>query len=95
MHVPANSVSDYQEAEYWQNFYIVPTETSVEYCDLTDRGVRYFDGIIYNENELNLTVYNMNGQAITTGNGDIDIRNCPNGMYVVTDNKGGKTKIMR
>lgn len=32
---------------------------------------------------------------IRTGNGEIDIRNFPNGKYIVTDNKGGKTKIMR
>ena len=94
MHVPANNVGDYQAAAYWQNFNIVPMETSIEDYDLTDRGVCYYNGIVHNAQGLKLTVYNMSGQLVTVGDGDIDMRSYPRGMYIVTDGKGGRMKAM-
>ena len=94
LYVPANSVGLYQSRDYWKNFFIMPIqEDGLEYS-LADRNVDYLNGRIYNENGLEIRLYDAAGRLVTYSDGDIDMSNCPNGIYIVTDNKGGSLKIV-
>ncbi|MCQ2338317.1 MAG: leucine-rich repeat domain-containing protein [Paludibacteraceae bacterium] len=94
LYVPANSVGLYQSRDYWKNFFIMPIqEDGLEYS-LADRNVDYLNGRIYNENGLEIRLYDASGRLVTSGDGDIDMSNCPNGIYLVTDGKGGSLKIV-
>ena len=94
LYVPANSVGLYQSSDYWKNFFIMPIqEDGLEYS-LADRNVDYLNGRIYNENGLEIRLYDASGRLVTYSDGDIDMSNCPNGIYIVTDNKGGSLKIV-
>lgn len=94
LYVPANSVELYQSRDYWKNFFIMPMqEDGLEYS-LADRNVDYLNGRIYNENGLEIKLYDASGRLVTSGDGDIDMSNCPNGIYLVTDGKGGSLKIV-
>lgn len=58
---------------------------------LAVNGIYYRGGIIYNEQGIDLQVYNMNGQLIASGNGNIDMTGAQSGVYVVrTGNLGMK-----
>ena len=57
-------------------------------------GIYYRGGIIYNENNLDLQVYNLNGQLVATGNGNIDMNNTQPGVYIVRHGEFGM-KIMK
>lgn len=94
LYVPANSVGLYQSRDYWKNFFIMPIqEDGLEYS-LADRNVDYLNGRIYNENGLEIKLYDAAGRLVAYSDGDIDMSNCPNGIYIVTDNKGGSLKIV-
>lgn len=60
---------------------------------LASKNVNYFNGIIYNEDGLEIKLFDIMGRMISSGDGNIEMSNCPNGIYVVTDGKGGILKI--
>ncbi len=93
--VPANSVDTYSEKIYWENFFIYPLQdepTALEY-NLADKKVNYFNGKIYNEDGLDIKLFDLSGKMISSSSKDIEMSNCPNGIYVLTDGKGGYLKI--
>ena len=95
LYVPTNSVTLYQSTVYWKNFYILPMSeepTQLEY-NLADRNVVYCNNIVYNEDGLDIRLFDTSGRMIASGNGNIDMSDCPNGIYIVTDGKGGFLKI--
>ncbi len=93
LYVPASSVALYQAADYWKNFYIQSLpETELDYT-LADKGVIYCNQIVYNENGLDIMLFDASGRMISSGNGNIDMSSCPTGIYIVTDGKGGILKV--
>ncbi len=93
LYVPDNSVALYQAADYWKNFNIMPlSRTQLDYT-LEEKNVFYCNQIVYNENGLDITLFDASGRMITSGNGNIDMSNCPTGIYIVADGKGGSLKI--
>lgn len=60
---------------------------------LASKNVNYFNGIIYNEDGLEIKLFDVMGRMISSGDGNIEMSNCPNGIYVVIDGKGGILKI--
>lgn len=55
---------------------------------ITLDGIFYSQGIIHNNNNIALWVYNVNGQLVATGNTDIDMTSMPQGVYVVRTAQG-------
>ncbi|MCQ2332706.1 MAG: leucine-rich repeat domain-containing protein [Paludibacteraceae bacterium] len=95
LYVPASSDSLYRSALYWRNFNIqpIPEEPAALDYNLADRNVIYVNGRVYNEDGLNIKLFDVSGRLISSGNGDIEMSSCPNGIYIVTDGKGGFLKI--
>lgn len=95
LYVPENSVGLYKSTEYWKNFNVKPLSEKPAHLDysLADRDVIYCNHIVYNENGLNIMLFDASGRMITSGNGNIDMSSYPNGIYIVTDGKGGFLKI--
>lgn len=60
---------------------------------LEDQGVYYVGGKVYNPRNLYIKLYYSDGRLISSGTNDIDMSNRPNGIYIVTDGKGGLLKI--
>ncbi|MBQ9705710.1 MAG: Ig-like domain-containing protein [Paludibacteraceae bacterium] len=71
----------------------VNTPTGLE--DLTESGVYYSNGILYNPNGLELTVFSVSGQLITTGNSDIYLYNTAAGMYIVRSSDNRSMRFIR
>ncbi|MBQ0008340.1 MAG: leucine-rich repeat domain-containing protein [bacterium] len=95
LYVPESSVSLYQSAEYWKHFNIQPLSdepTQIEYS-LADRNVVYCNDIVYNKDGLDIKLFDASGRMISSSNGDIEMSSYPNGIYIVTDGKGGFLKI--
>ncbi|MBQ0082383.1 MAG: leucine-rich repeat domain-containing protein [bacterium] len=67
--------------------------TSATQYALEDYGVYYFMGTVTNPNGIYIKLYAADGKLISSGTSDIDLGSCPNGIYIVTDGKGGFLKI--
>ncbi len=95
LYVHTDSKSAYESAEYWKNFYVrpLPDGTRLEYS-LAERKINYFSGRIYNENGVDIKLFDASGRLISSGNGDIEMSDCPRGIYIVTDGNGGFMKII-
>ncbi len=61
---------------------------------LSLNGISYRNYIIYNEQGLQLQVYNSNGQMVASGRSDINMSGMPQGVYVIQTGKLG-IKIVR
>lgn len=95
LYVPASSVNAYSSALYWRNFYIQagPDEPAALEYNQIDKNINYFNDRIYNEDGLDLWLYDVSGRLVCSGDNDIDMSGCPSGIYIVTDGKGGFLKI--
>lgn len=64
-------------------FTVVKGNTQVGVKNITEMNVFYCNGVIYNPNNLNLKVYNMQGQLVATGSENISVENIVRGAYIV------------
>lgn len=64
-----------------------------EHYTLEDQGIYYIGGKIYNSQNLYIKLYYSDGRLISSGTNDIEMSNYPNGIYIVTDSKGGHLKV--
>ncbi|MGN0187746.1 MAG: Ig-like domain-containing protein [Paludibacteraceae bacterium] len=69
-----------------QLYRYIGTNTAIRHITLDD--VYYADGIVHNNNNRYLEIYNINGILLTTGNGDINIDNFATGIYIVKSDNG-------
>ena len=60
---------------------------------LEEHGVYYFGGKVYNQQNLYIKLYYSDGKLLSSGTKDIDMSYYANGIYIVTDGKGGFLKI--
>ena len=81
----ARSVSDTIYLEY-------DGKDAMQYT-LEDYGVYYLGGKVYNSQNLYIKLYYSDGKLILSGTDDIEMSSYPNGIYIVTDGKGGFLKI--
>ena len=55
--------------------------------NLHELNVAYYNGVIYNPDGLDLQVYSITGQLVTSGNSNIDITAMPSTVYLVKHNE--------
>ena len=55
--------------------------------NLYELNVAYYNGVIYNPDGLDLQVYSITGQLVTSGNSNIDITAMPSTVYLVKHNE--------
>lgn len=67
--------------------------TNATQYSLEDYGVYYVNGMVYNQQNLYIKLYYSDGKLISSGQNDIDMSGCVNGIYIVTDGKGGFLKV--
>ena len=85
----------------YDTVYITQTDTIyLEYdgkdamqYSLEEQGVYYLGSKVYNSQNLYIKLYYSDGKLLSSGTNDIDMSSCPNGIYIVTDGKGGFLKI--
>lgn len=61
---------------------------------LAANGIYYRNHVIYNEQGMQLSVYDMQGRCVAQGNGDIDLTGMQSGIYIVHTGKLS-VKLMR
>lgn len=94
LHVPAQSVEAYSEADTWREFNIEPIEEKTEPTNPSDQDVYYLNGIIHNDECLTLRLYATDGRLLTTSSSStIDLTFLTPGIYVLTDAHGSTLKI--
>lgn len=60
---------------------------------LEDQGVYYFGGKVYNSQNLHIKLFYSDGKLLSSGTNDMDMSYYAEGIYIVTDGKGGFLKI--
>lgn len=49
-------------------------------------GIRYFNGMLYNQNNVRMEVFNVQGKKVADTTADFDMNYMPNGLYMVRAN---------
>lgn len=64
---------------------VAGSETALDMIQNT--GIRYFNGMLYNQNNVRMEVFNVNGQKVADTTSDLDMNAMANGVYMVRANK--------
>ena len=68
--------------------------TNAMQYSLEEQGIYYSDGTVYNPQEILIKLYSADGRLITSGRKEIDMTLYVDGIYIVTDGKGGFVKFV-
>ncbi len=71
-----------------KNLLVVKTSAVTAIEDMQMLNVYYSQGTIFNPSGLSLQVFNLSGQLVATGNGNINMNTATNGVYIVRSNAG-------
>lgn len=59
-----------------------------------EQGIYYSGGTVYNPQEIFIKLYAADGKLVTSGKKEIDMTFYVDGIYIVTDGKGGFIKFV-
>ena len=60
------------------------SETALQMLELT--GVRFANNIVYNQNNLRMEIFNVQGKKVADTTADFDMSNMPHGVYMIRAN---------
>ncbi len=74
--------------------YLEYDSTAANQYALEDYGVYYFMGTVVNRDNIYIKLYSADGKLLKKGDDDLEMGSYPDGIYIVTDGKGGFLKII-
>ena len=68
--------------------------TNAMQYSLEEQGIYYSNGEIYNPRQIYIKLYYSDGRLVASGKEEIDMSFYVDGIYIVTDGKGGFVKVV-
>ena len=81
VYVPAESLTAYQNAEVWKEFNLQAMSSSAVTNPSMPESISMQNGTLHNPQQLHLTLYDMQGRQVYSGNDTVI--NQPTGVYVI------------